>query len=128
MSMNEEILNVLGNKMDMCSCEPMTGWLRDGYCNTDINDHGIHTVCCIVDDNFLEYIKTQGNDLVTPAPQFGFPGLKAGDHWCLCAGSWYQAYRAGRGCPINLEATHMETLAIIPIEVLKSMEFKRNLQ
>ncbi len=115
----EKVVNVLGKEIDLCSCEPMTGWKRDGYCNTDIEDHGIHTVCCIVNQPFLEFLRGQGNDLITPAPQFGFAGLKPGDHWCVCAGSWYQAYKEGRACPVNLEATHEETLAIIPMKALK---------
>ena len=80
-------LNVLGNEIEVCGCNPMTGWLRDGFCNTDFEDQGIHTVCAVVTEEFLTFSKEAGNDLSTPKPDFGFPGLKAGDHWCLCAGS-----------------------------------------
>lgn len=126
--MSEDTKNVLGQNLDECGCEPMTGWLRDGYCNTDINDHGLHTICCVVNDQFLAFLKSQGNDLITPAPQFGFKGLKPGDHWCVCAGSWLQAYKQGVACPVKLESTNEETLAVIPINALKEFEFKKNLQ
>ena len=112
-------INVLGEKLDVCSCEPMTGFYRDSYCNTSHQDRGIHTVCCELTDEFLEFSKAQGNDLSTPNPQFGFSGLKSGDHWCLCAGRWDEAYRAGKAPRVNLNATHEETLAIIPLDILK---------
>lgn len=115
----EETLNVLGQKIDICSCKPMTGWYRDGKCETDDRDHGVHTICAEVNDRFLAYLKTRGNDLITASPQNNFPGLKAGDHWCVCAGSWFDAYKNGVACPVNLEATNAETLAIIPLSVLK---------
>lgn len=114
-----DTLNVLGKKMTQCGCEPMTGWYRDGFCKTDVNDRGMHTVCAVVTDEFLEFIAEAGNDLITPSPQFGFPGLKAGDHWCVCAGSWLQAYKAGVACPVSLESTHEETLAVIPLSALE---------
>ena len=81
-------LNVLGEKLEECSNDPLTGWLRDGCCNTDENDHGLHTVCAKVTTECLEWMKEEGNDLITPHPEFGFPGLKDGDSWCVCA-SWY---------------------------------------
>ena len=82
-------LNVLGEPLVVCGCAPMTGWYRDGSCRTDAADLGRHTVCCVVNDAFLSYSKAQGNDLSTPVPAFDFPGLKAGDHWCVCApGGW----------------------------------------
>ena len=112
-------INVLGEKLETCSCEPMTGFYRDGVCNTNHDDKGIHTICCHLTDDFLEFSKAQGNDLSTPQPQWGFDGLKAGDHWCLCAGRWVEAYRAGKAPKVNLVATHEETLAIVPLEVLK---------
>jgi len=118
-------VNVLGNELKVCGCDPMTGWLRDGYCKTDFNDQGVHTVCCVVTDEFLEFSKATGNDLSTPRPEFQFQGLKEGDHWCLCAGRWREAYQAGKACPVILEATNEETLAIIPIEALQ--EFKANI-
>lgn len=111
--------NVFGNDLEVCGCEPMTGWFRDGYCKTDYQDTGIHTVCCVVTADFLKFSKEQGNDLLTPNPQFQFKGLNPGDHWCLCAGRWLEAYKAGHACPVVLEATHEETLAVIPLEALE---------
>lgn len=102
-------LNILGENLDICGCSPMTGWYRDGYCRTDLDDYGIHTVCAIVTKEFLEFSKETGNNLDM---------LKPGDHWCLCAGRWYDAYKNGVPCPINLSATNEETLAIIPKEIL----------
>lgn len=118
----EEAINILGEKLEVCGCNPMTGWLRDGFCRTDENDHGIHTVCAIVSADFLKFSRFRGNDLSTPRPEFGFKGLKPGDHWCLCAGRWLEAYNAGKACPVNLHATHEETLVIIPLNVL--LEFQ----
>jgi uncharacterized protein (DUF2237 family) len=111
--------NVLGEKLESCSSDPMTGWFRDGCCNTDKNDSGLHTACVKVNDEFLQWCKEAGNDLITPHPEFGFPGLKDGDKWCVCA-SWYaRALEAGKGCPIYLKATHEKTLELVPIEKLK---------
>ena len=120
----EEELNVLGQKLEICGCKPMTGWLRDGYCNTDHRDRGMHTVCCVVTDKFLAFSKAEGNDLSTPRPEFNFPGLKDGDHWCVCAGRWFDAYKTGNACPVILEATHEETLAIIPLGCLEEHAYK----
>ncbi|MCF8060071.1 MAG: DUF2237 domain-containing protein [Bacteriovoracaceae bacterium] len=111
--------NVLGGPLKICSCEPMTGFFRDGYCRTDIADNGVHTVCAVMTDEFLAYSKSMGNDLSTPREEFGFLGLKEGDHWCLCAGRWLEAYRAHKAPRVILEACDEETLAIIPIEALK---------
>ena len=112
-------LNVLGEKLEECSLDPLTGWYRDGCCNTDENDHGLHTVCAKVTTEFLEWCKEAGNDLITPHPEFVFPGLKDGDGWCVCA-SWYaRAVEAGKGCPIFLKRTHENTLKVLPIETLK---------
>ena len=97
----------------------MTGWFRDGCCNTNKDDTGLHTVCVKVSDEFLEWCKESGNDLITPHPEFGFPGLKSGDKWCVCAGSYAGALKAGKGCPIYLKGTHQKTLELIPIETLK---------
>ena len=111
--------NVLGENLESCSTDPMTGWFRDGCCNTDKNDRGLHTVCVKVNDEFLQWCKEAGNDLITPHPEFGFPGLKNGDKWCVCA-SWYaRALDAGKGCPIYLKATHEKTLELVSIEKLK---------
>ena len=111
--------NVLGEDLENCSIEPMTGWFRDGCCNTSKDDTGLHTVCVKVSDEFLEWCKEAGNDLITPHPEFGFPGLKNGDKWCVCASSYAGALEAGKGCPIYLRGTHQKTLELIPIEKLK---------
>ena len=111
--------NVLGEILEECSTDPLTGWFRDGCCNTDENDIGMHTVCLKVNDEFLEWLKAVGNDLITPHPEFGFPGLKDGDSWCVCA-SWYaKSLEEEKACPIYLKKTHINTLKIIPIEKLK---------
>ena len=116
---NNNQKNVLGEELELCSNNPLTGWYRDGCCNTDKNDHGLHTVCAKVTIEFLEWCKEAGNDLITPHPEFGFPGLKDGDGWCVCA-SWYaRAVEAGKGCPIFLKRTHENTLKVLPIETLK---------
>lgn len=96
--------------MEFCSLDPLTGWWRDGCCNTDQNDYGVHTVCVVVTDEFLEFSKSVGNDLSTPMPAHRFPGLKAGDRWCLCAARWVEAKRAGMAPDVVLEATHARTL------------------
>ena len=115
--------NILGTKLEICGCDPMTGWRRDGYCETDSLDTGIHTVCAVVTDEFLEFSKQRGNDLSTPRPEFKFAGLKSGDHWCLCAGRWFEAYKAGKACPVKLESTHEESLAMIPFEAFEKFKF-----
>jgi uncharacterized protein (DUF2237 family) len=116
---SQQALNVLGEPLAPCSVKPMTGFYRDGCCNTGYDDVGIHTVCARMTKEFLEFSKTRGNDLTTPAPQFGFPGLKPGDQWCLCAGRWKEALDAGVAPPVVLAATHEETLAIVPLAELK---------
>jgi uncharacterized protein (DUF2237 family) len=110
--------NVLGQPLEPCGMDPLTGFYRDGCCSTGPEDLGVHTVCCIVTEEFLATSKRQGNDLSTPMPQFGFPGLQPGDRWCVCAGRWLQAQRAGSSCPIVLESTHEATLEIVPFEIL----------
>ena len=110
--------NVLGQKLDTCGCEPMTGFYRDGCCNTGPQDLGVHTVCCVVTAEFLAVSARLGNDLSTPMPQYGFPGLKPGDRWCVCAARWLQVHEAGAACPVVLEATHEATLEIVPFETL----------
>jgi uncharacterized protein (DUF2237 family) len=112
-------LNVLGEPLDLCSCEPLTGWFRDGSCRTNDADHGRHTVCCEVTEAFLKYSRAQGNDLSTPAPAYGFPGLKPGDHWCVCAPRWLEAYEDGMAPPVRLAATEQGTLEVIPLELLQ---------
>ena len=112
--------NVLGEDLEECSRNPLTGWYRDGCCNTDDNDRGVHTVCAKVSDEFLEWCKDAGNDLITPHPEYGFPGLKDGDNWCLCAGRWEQAREAGCAPKVRLLATNSVTLAVCRIEDLKA--------
>ena len=106
--MNDQIQkNIFGDPLESCSNDPLTGWMRDGCCNTDKNDRGAHTVCAKVTDKFLDWSKKVGNDLITPHPEFGFPGLKDGDGWCVCA-SWYaKAVKAGKSCPISVSYTHL---------------------
>lgn len=116
----DDPINVLGATLAPCSTDPLTGFFRDGHCNTCDNDHGSHTVCAVMTDEFLAYSKYVGNDLSTPHPEFGFAGLKSGDHWCLCAARFLQAH--DEGCPplVNLAATHARALEIVPLEVLKA--------
>ena len=111
--------NVLGEKLESCSKNPLTGWFRDGCCNTDEIDHGKHTVCARLTTEFLEWAKTAGNDLITPHPEFDFPGLKEGDCWCVCASSYAKSIEAGTACPVFLKRTNEKTLELIPIEKLK---------
>ena len=111
-------LNVLDQPLAPCSQDPKTGWFRDGCCNTDTSDRGSHTVCARVTRDFLLYLQSQGNDLITPRPELGFPGLKPGDQWCVVSISWFQAYQAGKACPVVLESTHKSALRFVPIEAL----------
>lgn len=115
----EQTLNVLGQPLAPCSLDPLTGFYRDGCCNTDYEDTGIHTVCVRVTARFLAFSRRVGNDLSTPMPEYGFPGLKPGDQWCLCAGRWKEALDAGVAPPVVLAATHEETLAIVALEDLR---------
>ena len=110
--------NVLGGALAPCSMTPRTGFFRDGCCNTGPEDVGLHVVCVQVTAAFLEFARAQGNDLVTPAPEYGFPGLVPGDRWCVCAGTWREAYEAGVAAPVVLAATHEETLAVVPLAAL----------
>ena len=118
--------NVFGEKLDDCSHEPLTGWYRDGCCNTDVTDGGLHTVCAKVNIKFLEFLKKNGNDLITPNPIHGFSGLKDDDCWCVCAASYAQAIDAGVACPIYLKKTHEKTLEIISLENLKKYAIDLN--
>ena len=111
--------NVLGNELEPCSFDPMTGWYRDGYCHTDMNDTGTHTVGAKVTKEFLEWCKSLGNDLITPIPEYGFPGLKPGDKWCICASWFARAVQAGKAPPIYLAKTHESTLKLVPLDILK---------
>ena len=111
--------NVLGGRLEPCSTSPRTGFYRDGCCNTGPEDVGLHVVCAQMTDDFLAFSAEQGNDLSTPAPEHGFPGLRAGDRWCLCASRWREAFDAGLAPPVVLSATHEETLAVIALSDLK---------
>lgn len=111
--------NVLGEPLADCSSQPMTGFFRDGCCNTSDEDAGSHTVCCVVTPEFLLFSKASGNDLSTPRPEFQFPGLKPGDRWCLCAPRWREAFNAGKAPLVVLTATHEGALEHCDIEALK---------
>ena len=119
--MNEDQLqkNVLGEKLESCSVNPLTGWFRDGCCSTNDTDHGVHTVCAKVTTRFLEWAKINGNDLITPHPEFDFSGLKDGDSWCICADTYAKSIDEGTACKIYLKRTNQKTLEIIPLEKLK---------
>ena len=111
--------NVFGEPLAECCTKPMTGFYRDGSCNTGPEDLGLHVVCVQVTEEFLAFARGRGNDLITPAPEFGFPGLHPGDRWCVCAATWREAFAAGVAAPVVLAATHEETLAVIPLDALK---------
>ena len=116
---DEGALNVLGTELKPCSTNPVTGFFRNGCCETGPDDTGMHTVCAVMTAEFLEFSRRAGNDLSTPQPAYHFPGLKPGDRWCLCAPRWKEALDAGQAPPLVLEATHEETLAIVTLGVLK---------
>lgn len=111
-------LNVLGTPLESCCLDPLTGWYRDGHCRTDQSDRGLHLICAQVTEEFLEYSRCQGNDLVTA--RANFPGLKAGDGWCLCVSRWLEALAAGVAPPIRLESTHVKALNYVSLEVLRA--------
>jgi len=115
----DESLNVFGQPLLACGGDPVTGWYRNGTCDTCAQDTGSHTVCAIMDDEFLAFSKYVGNDLSTPRPEFGFAGLKAGDPWCLCAARWAQAAEEGCGPKVVLQATHQKALAVCNFDMLK---------
>ena len=110
--------NVLGGELEMCSQEPVTGWFRDGSCNTADEDVGSHTVCAVITREFLKHQASIGNDLVTPMPEFQFPGLQPGDRWCVTAGNWLRAYQDGAAAPVVLAASHERVLEVVPFEAL----------
>jgi len=116
----EAKLNVLGEPLVPCSDNPVTGFFRDGCCNTDSSDFGSHTVCVRVTAEFLEFSRSRGNDLTTPHAEFGFPGLKPGDQWCLCAARWQEALEAGAAPRVVLQATHAAALRVIKLKSLKA--------
>lgn len=111
--------NVLGTELESCSTDPMTGFFRDGCCNTGAEDYGMHTVCAEVTEDFLRFSKLKGNDLSTPHPEYQFPGLKEGDRWCLCVLRWKEAFEAGMAPLVNLRATHISALEFLNLEDLK---------
>ncbi len=118
--MNSEPLNVLGTPLVPCSYDPLTGYFRDGCCQTDERDQGSHVICAKVTQAFLDFSRQRGNDLITPRPDYRFPGLKAGDRWCLCALRWKEAYEAGVAPKVILESTHSRALEYVTLEQLQS--------
>ena len=124
--MTEKQTNVLGAELQECSIDPITGFYRDGCCNTGQGDVGTHTVCSIMTDEFLEYSRSKGNDLITPRPEFDFPGLKAGDAWCLCAMRWEEARQAGCAPRVKLTSTNIKTLEMVEFENLKAHQIDLN--
>ncbi len=117
--------NVFGTELEPCSTEPMTGYLRDGCCTAVDSDLGRHEVCAVMTDEFLTYSKAQGNDLITPRPEFEFPGLEAGDRWCLCLGRWIEALEADCAPPVILEATNESVLGELEADTLREYEYGR---
>jgi uncharacterized protein (DUF2237 family) len=118
--------NVFGEDLIPCSLDPMTGFFRNGCCETGPEDSGTHTVCAIMTKEFLLFSKSRGNDLISPMPEYQFPGLKPGDKWCLCALRWLEAYRSDCAPFVFLEATNEKTLNLIPLEILISKALKSN--
>jgi len=110
-------LNIYNEELSVCSVDPLTGWFRDGKCNTDSNDHGTHTVCAQVTNDFLDFTLNEGNDLTNP--RGSFPGLKEGDRWCLCAIRWENAYKANKAPPVILDSTHKKTLDYVSLDILE---------
>jgi uncharacterized protein len=110
--------NVLGQPLKTCSMKPLTGFYRDGCCNTGEDDHGLHLVCCQVTADFLAHQRSVGNDLITPVPYYRFPGLKPGDRWCVCVSRWKQSLEAGFACPVVLDSTHISALEFVDLDDL----------
>jgi uncharacterized protein (DUF2237 family) len=119
-------VNVLGEPLQACSLNPVTGFYRDGACNTGTQDVGLHGVCVLVDEAFLAFSQYTGNDLSTPMPEYGFPGLKSGDRWCLCASRWQQAHDAGFAPRVVLAATHETSLKVVSLDDLKEYALDLN--
>jgi uncharacterized protein len=111
--------NVLGGELEVCGTDPLTGFYRDGCCNTGQEDLGSHTVCAVLSTEFLTHQQETGNDLVTPRPEYGFSGLRPGDRWCVCAARWLEAYEAGAAPPVVLAATHARAVDVVPLEALQ---------
>ena len=118
--------NVLGKKLEICSCKPLTGWFRDGFCKYDLFDSGNHSICCVMNENFLNYSKSQGNDLTTQIPEYSFPGLKDGDHWCICLERWKEARDDGLAPLVILEATNIIVLKSLTLNELKKYQYITN--
>ena len=116
--MSEE-RNVLGGPLEECSTDPMTGWFRDGCCATGPEDMGSHTICAFVTAEFLEHQRSIGNDLITPMPQYAFPGLEPGDRWCVTARNWLRAYHDGAAAPVVLASTNEKVLSLVPLDALR---------
>jgi uncharacterized protein len=119
-------VNVFGEVLETCSEQPLTGFFRDGCCNTSDQDQGSHTVCVAVTKPFLEFSAQRGNDLSTPHPEFGFPGLKPGDRWCLCAARWLEAHQHGMAPRVHLRGTHQRALEIVPLRLLREFAVDLN--
>ncbi len=126
MSTNRSSLNVLGTPLQTCSLDPVTGWFRDGCCETQSADQGRHLVCAIMTDDFLTFSKSRGNDLSTPRPEYNFPGLKAGDRWCLCLERWKEAHMTGKAPQVILDATHQMALERVPVETFQKFAHEDN--
>lgn len=116
----DEAVNVLGGPLKPCAFDPRTGFFRDGCCNTGPEDRGRHTICARMTREFLDFSRARGNDLSSPRPEFGFPGLRPGDRWCLCALRWREAWEAGAAPQVILASTHRATLKIVPLETLQA--------
>jgi len=112
--------NVLGGALQCCCTNPLTGFYRDGYCRTGADDFGLHTVCAVITEPFLQFSQSRGNDLTTPRPEYEFPGLKAGDRWCLCVERWLEAFEAGCAPSVVLEASHISALEFVDLKHLKA--------
>ncbi len=121
--MQKDSKNILGTPLQSCCADPVTGFYRDGFCKTGEQDVGTHVVCAIMTDDFLEYTKANGNDLSTPRPEWQFPGLKAGDKWCLCISRWLEAEKEGMAPQVVLEATHEKVLEYTHFETLLEYKF-----
>lgn len=118
--MSHGVRNVRGGELEACSTDPMTGFFRDGSCSTGPEDVGSHTICVVVSQEFLEHQQSVGNDLVTPRPEWDFPGLRPGDRWCVVAARWLQAQQDGVAAPVVLAATHERALDVVPLQLLEA--------
>lgn len=124
MLQKDEPTNIFGEKLESCCTNPMTGYFRDGYCNTSKDDYGTHVICAVMTQEFLDYTLMMGNDLCTAKPEYHFPGLKPGDGWCLCAIRWKEAYDKGVAPLVKLESTHIKALKYVKMEELIECAFK----